>query len=67
MEEKKQGRGRDDEIKLNFGEKNGCKVEGKLRWARERKGWSIRCKREMEKKMQKVFNFIGCVVQNSTT
>jgi len=57
VEEKKQGRGRDDEIKLNFREKNGCKVEGKLGWARERKGWSIRCKREMEKKMQKVFFF----------
>jgi hypothetical protein len=31
---KKAKGGRDDEIKLNFGEKNGCKVEGKLGWAR---------------------------------
>jgi hypothetical protein len=30
---KKKSKG-DDEIKLNFGEKNGCKVEGKLGWAR---------------------------------
>jgi hypothetical protein len=30
---KKKSKG-DDEIKLNFGEKNGCKVEGKPGWAR---------------------------------